>query len=108
MDIITKSCETKNGLAEGVQIKWQGLSILLVTGSKGFLLCGVFDLTRIDSFGAAAAMVESSPDTPIGNLERFPLRTVTAANKNAEAPGIHPGMDVIEAFRLDCIMIKAA
>ena len=36
MDIITKSYETKNGLVEGVQVKWQGFSILLVTGSKGF------------------------------------------------------------------------
>jgi uncharacterized protein YunC (DUF1805 family) len=100
MDIITKSYATKNGLVEGVQVKWQGFSILLVTGSKGFLVCGVFDLALIDSFGAAAAMVESSPDNPIGNLERFPLRTIKAVNKNAEALGIRPGMDVSDAFSL--------
>jgi uncharacterized protein YunC (DUF1805 family) len=100
MDIITKSYETKNGLVEGVQVQWQGFSILLVTGSKGFLVCGVFDLEKIDSFGAAAAMVESSPDNPIGNLQRFPLRKIKAANKNAEALGIQPGMDVSEAFSL--------
>jgi uncharacterized protein YunC (DUF1805 family) len=100
MDIITKSYETNNGLVEGVQVKWQGFSILLVTGAMGFLVCGVFDLEKIDSFGAAAAMVESSPDNPIGNLERFPFRKIKAVNKHAEALGIRPGMDVTEAFGL--------
>jgi uncharacterized protein YunC (DUF1805 family) len=100
MDIITKSYETKNGLVEGVQVKWQGFSILLVTGSKGFLVCGVFDLELIDAFGAAAAMVESSADNPIGTLERFPLRKIKAVNKHAEALGIQPGMAVTEAFSL--------
>lgn len=100
MDIMTKSYGTPNGLVEGVQVKWPGFSILLVTGSKGFLVCGVFDLEKIDSFNAAAAMVESSPDNPIGNLERFPLRKIKAVNKHAETLGILPGMDVTEAFSL--------
>ncbi len=100
MDIITKSYETPNGLVEGVQVKWQGFSILLVTGTKGFLVCGVFDLEKIDSFNAAAAMVESSPDNPIGTLERFPLRKIKTVNRHAEALGIRPGMDVTEAFGL--------
>lgn len=100
MDIITKSYETKNGLVEGVQVKWQGFSILLVTGSKGFLVCGVFDLEKIDSFNLAAAMVESSPENPIGTLDRFPLRKIKAVNRHAEALGILPGMEVTDAFRL--------
>jgi uncharacterized protein YunC (DUF1805 family) len=100
MDIITKSYETMNGLVEGLQVKWQGFSILLVTGSKGFLVCGVFDLEKIESFGAAAAMVESSPDNPIGTLERFPLRKIKAVNRHAEALGILPGMEVTDAFSL--------
>jgi uncharacterized protein YunC (DUF1805 family) len=45
-------------------------------------------------------MVESSPDNPIGNLERFPLRTIKAVNKNAEELGISPGMAVSDAFSL--------
>lgn len=100
MDIITKAYETPNGPVEGVQVQWQGFSILLAAGSKGFLVCGVFDLEKIDSFNAAAAMVESSPDNPIGNLERFPLRGIKAVNRHAEALGIRPGMDVTEAFAL--------
>ena len=56
METITKSFQTKNGLVEGVQVKWAGFSILLVTGAKGFLACGVFDLEAIEKFGVAAAI----------------------------------------------------
>ena len=100
MEIYTKTFQTPNGLVEGVQVKWQGFSILLVTGSKGFLVCGVFDLEKIDSFNIAAAMVESAPENPIGTLERFPLRKIKAVNKHAEALGILPGMEVTDAFSL--------
>ncbi|HOU36418.1 MAG TPA: DUF1805 domain-containing protein [Candidatus Omnitrophota bacterium] len=100
MDIITRSFETANGLVEGVQVKWEGFSILMVTGKKGFLVCGVFDLEAIESFGAAAAIVESTPQNPIGTLERFPLRTITKVNARAKQLGITPGMPVGQAFDL--------
>jgi len=100
MEIITRSYPTKNGLVEGAQVKWQGFSILLVTGSKGFLTCGVFDLTAINAFGAAAAIVESTPQNPIGNLDRFPNRKITAVNKKAEELGVSAGMNVMDAFEL--------
>ena len=98
MEIFTKTYQTKNGLVEGVQVKWAGFSLLLVTGSKGFLACGIFDLEAIEKFGAAAAIVESTPENLIGNLERFPNRKVTKINKRAEDLGIKVGMDVTEAF----------
>jgi len=98
VEIHTKTYQTKNGLIEGVQVKWAGFSLLLVTGSKGFLACGIFDLEAIEKFGAAAAIVESTPENPIGNLDRFPNRKITKINKRAEALGIKVGMDVTEAF----------
>ena len=100
MDIITRSYETSNGLVEGVHLKWEGFALLLVTGSKGFFVCGAFDLEAISSFGGAAAMVESTLDNPIGTLERFPKRNISKVNKEAEALGITPGMDVSKAFEL--------
>ena len=39
MEVYTKIYETPNGMVEGVQTKWTGFSILIVTGSKGFLAC---------------------------------------------------------------------
>ncbi len=98
MEITTKSFETKNGLVEGAHIKWTGFSILMVTGRKGFLVCGVFDLEAIERFNAAAAMVESAPDNPIGTLDRFPNRKIMRVNARAQALGITVGMEVQKAF----------
>jgi uncharacterized protein YunC (DUF1805 family) len=100
MEIYTKSYETKNGLVEGVQVKWNGFHILLVAGKKAFLACGVFDLDAIDAFGGAAAIVESTPENPVGNLERFPNRKITKINSKAKVLGIAVGMDVRNAFEI--------
>jgi uncharacterized protein YunC (DUF1805 family) len=100
MEIHTKSYQTPNGLVEGVQTKWTGFNILLVTGSKGFLACPVIDVDACQRYGVAAALVESTPDNPIGTLERFPDRKITKANEKAKALGIKEGMGASDAFAL--------
>ena len=100
MEVHTKTFKTPNGLVEGVQTKWAGFNILLVTGSKGFLACPAVDVEACQRYGVAAALVESTPDNPIGTLERFPNRKVTQANEKAKDLGIKEGMDVTEAFAL--------
>ena len=98
MEVHTKTYQTLNGLVEGVQTKWAGFNILLVAGSKGFLACPAIDVEACEGYGVAAAIVESTPDNPIGTLERFGDRKITKANAKAEALGIKEGMDVTEAF----------
>ena len=98
MEAITKTFQTANGPVEGVQVSWSGFGVLLVAGSKGFLACPAFDVDACQRYGVACAIVESSPDNPIGTLERFPARKVTKVNSKAEALGIKKGMDVGEAF----------
>ena len=100
MEINKKTFETPNGPVEGVQTKWEGFNILLVTGSKGFLACPAIDVDACQGYGAAAAIVESTPDNPIGTLDRFENRKVTKANEKAKELGITEGMDVTEAFAL--------
>jgi uncharacterized protein YunC (DUF1805 family) len=100
MEVHTEMFQTPNGSVEGVQTKWPGFSILLVTGSKGFLACPAIDVDACERYSVAAAIVESTPDNPIGTLERFPKRKVTKANAKAKALGIKEGMDVNEAFVL--------
>ena len=100
MQVYTKTYQTPNGLVEGVQTKWEGFSILLVTGSKGFLACPAIDADACQGYGTAAAIVESTPDNPIGTLERFPDRNVTNVNNKARELGIKEGMAVIDAFAL--------
>jgi len=100
MEINTKTYQTPNGLVEGVQTKWSGFNILLAAGSKGFLACPAIDIEACERYGVAAALVESTPDNPIGTLERFGNRKVTKVNTKAKALGIKEGMDVTEAFAL--------
>ncbi|MEJ2702472.1 MAG: DUF1805 domain-containing protein [Sedimentisphaerales bacterium] len=100
MEVHTKTFETPNGLVEGVQTKWTGFNILLVTGSKGFLACPAVDVEACERYGVAAAIVESTPDNPIRTLERFPNRKVTKTNAKAQTLGIKEGMNVADAFAL--------
>jgi uncharacterized protein YunC (DUF1805 family) len=100
MKVLTKTYQTPNGPVEGVQTKWTGFNILLVTGAKGFLACPAIDVDACQGYGVAAAIVESTPDNPIGTLERFPNRKVKKANAGARDLGIKEGMDVAEAFAL--------
>ena len=100
MEIYTQTYQTPNGLIQDVHMKWEGFSVLLVTGSKGFLASPAIDVDASDGYGAAAALVESTPDNPIGTLERFPDRKITKVNSKAKALGIEVGMDVGDAFAL--------
>ena len=100
MEVYKKTFETPNGFVEGVQTRWTGFNILLVTGSKGFLACPAIDVEACERYGVAAAIVESTPDNPIGTLDRFPNRKVTKANAKAQALGIQENMNVIDAFAL--------
>ena len=100
MEINKKIFQTPKGPVEGVQNKWTGFNILIVTGSKGFLACPAIDVDACQRYGVAAALVESSPENPIGTLDRFPNRKVTKINEKARALGIIEGMPVEDAFAL--------
>ena len=100
MEIHTKTFDTPTGPVEGVQTKWAGFNILLVTGTKGFLACPAIDVEACEGYGVAAAIVESSPANPIGTLDRFGNRNILKANDKAKALGIKEGMAVTEAFSL--------
>ncbi len=100
MEAYTKIYQTKNGSVEGIQTRWPGFSILMVTGTKGFLACPAIDIEACQRYGAAAAIVESTPQNPIGTLDRFPNRKVIKANEKAKALGIREGMEAGDAFAL--------
>lgn len=100
MEVQTRTFQTPNGLVEGVQTKWAGFNVLMVTGSKGFLACPAIDTDACERYGVAAALVESTPDNPIRTLERFPDRKITKVNAKAKALGIKEGMSVVDAFAL--------
>lgn len=100
MEVITKTFQTPNGSVEGVCVKWPGFSILMITGTKGFIACPAIDVEACDGYKTAAAIVESSSDNPIGTLERLCDRKITKANNNAQALGIKEGMTAKDTFAL--------
>jgi len=100
MEINKKVFQTQKGPVEGVQTKWPGFNILIVTGTKGFLACPAIDVDACQRYGVAAALVESSPENPIGTLERFPNRKITKINEKARSIGVKEGMAVTDAFAL--------
>ena len=100
METITQKYDTPNGPVEGFCTKWPGFSILAVTGPKGFLACPAIDVDACNSYGKAAAIVESGPDNPIVTLERFCKRKITKANEHAKALGIKESMIAEDAFKL--------
>jgi len=100
MQLITQTFDTKNGKVEGICVKWPGFSILTVTGTKGFLACPAIDVDACENYSAAAAIIESGPDNPIGTLDNFCTRKVTKANKKANQLGIIEGMVAQDAFEL--------
>ena len=100
MEIQKKIYQTPNGQVEGVQVKWTGFNILLAAGSKVFLACPAIDVEACEGYGVAAALVESTPENPIGTLERFTERKVIKANAKARELGIKEGMEVRDAFAL--------
>ncbi len=100
MEFITRTFQTPNGQVEGVCVKWPDFSLLMVTGTKGFLACPAIDIDACQSCGKAAAIVESSADNPIGTLERFCERKITKANGNARSLGVTEGVVAKEVFAL--------
>jgi uncharacterized protein YunC (DUF1805 family) len=100
MEVHTKTYQTPKGYVEGIQVKWSGFNVLLVTGTKGFLACPAIDVDACERYGVAAALVESTPANPIGTLERFPDRKITKINTKAKALGIKESMNVADAFAL--------
>jgi uncharacterized protein YunC (DUF1805 family) len=100
MEFQTKIYQTPKGAVEGVQVRWKGFNVLLAAGTRGFLACPAFDVDACGRFGVAAALIESSPENPIGTLERFANRKVTVVNERAGQLGIEPGMNVNDAFAL--------
>jgi uncharacterized protein YunC (DUF1805 family) len=100
METVTRIFQTPKGPVEGIHTKWAGFGILMVTGSKGFLACPAFDMEACQRYGVAVAIVESTPQNPIGTLDRFPSRKIVKVNEKAKALGIHEGMDATEAFAL--------
>jgi uncharacterized protein YunC (DUF1805 family) len=96
----TQPVVTSKGVADGISLKWDSFSLLLIGAPKGFLACCIFDLDMINRFQKPCAMVESGPDNPIGTIDRMVTRTISRVNDQAAAIGITVGMASMDALEL--------
>jgi uncharacterized protein YunC (DUF1805 family) len=92
--------ETAKGVAEGVDLKWDSFSLLILTAPKGFLACCIFDEKIIGEFGVPCAVVNSGPGNSIGTLENMFNRTIMKVNEKGHELGIKVGMPTMEALEL--------
>ena len=100
VNLETKAISTPKGLAEGISLKWESFSLLLIGAPKGFLACCIFDIDIIDQFGKPAALVKSSPDSPIGTLDNMLTLPLMKVNAKAAELGLEEGMPVASALEL--------
>jgi len=96
----TKAIETPKGTADGISLKWESFSLLLIGAPKGFLACCIFDIDMIDGFGKPAALVKSAPDSPIGTLDNMVTLPLMKVNRHGKELGLEEGMPVGEALEL--------
>jgi len=94
----THSIPTPKGVAEGVSLKWESFSLLIIGAPKGFLACCIFNLDMINEFGIPCAIVESGPGNPIGSIDRMLTRKISSVNDKAKQLGIKAGMPTPEAL----------
>ncbi|MEW5945581.1 MAG: DUF1805 domain-containing protein [bacterium] len=90
--------QTPKGVADGVSLKWDSFSLLLIGAPKGFLGCCIFDLGVTQGFKVPCALVESAPGNPIGTIERMRTRRIMSVNDEAKKLGIEVGMPAPEAL----------
>lgn len=100
VNLETKSIETSKGTAEGVSLKFEPFSLLLIGAPKGFLACCIFDIDLINDFDMPAALVKSGPKTPIGTLDNMVTLPLMKVNAKAAALGLEEGMPVMKALEL--------
>ena len=68
--------------------------IIIIKGSKGYIMCGYLDLKVAEKFNDVAAKV-----TGVTNIEDVLKTTVYSCTKQARALGIHKGQPVKEVLK---------
>ncbi len=92
--------QTSKGIADGMSLKWDSFSLLVIGAPKGMLLCCIFDIDVINSFGKPAALVQSGPDKPIGTIENMLTLPLMKVNEQAALLGLRVGMSSRDALEL--------
>lgn len=80
--------------AQGVEIQLGKASLVMVIGSKGYLMCGYLNLETAEKLGDCAVII-----TGIKTVEDLLNAPVTAYTSKAKKTGIRKGMSGLKALQ---------
>ncbi len=80
--------------AMGIEIQLGKASLVLVTGAKGYLMCGYLNLETAERLGDAAAVI-----TGIKTIEDLLKAKVVNHTSKARKAGIRKGMTGLQALK---------
>ena len=98
MPILTTPIETPSGIAEALEVSWDGGQFVMIIAKHGVLSCGVIDDKVMTRFGAAVAIARGTPENPLVNSDDLLAATVADVTDEAAAKGITVGMNGAEAL----------
>lgn len=80
--------------ALGIEIQLHKASLVMVTGAKGYLMCGYLNLETAERLGEAAAVI-----TGIKTIEDLLKARVVNLTSKAKKAGVRKGMTGLQALK---------
>jgi uncharacterized protein YunC (DUF1805 family) len=93
--MLQKTIPVNNGAVEAFLIPLAAKNLIVLRGSKGFIICGYLDLTVAEKFGDIACRI-----TGVSSIEEALQAPVQSCTSAASELGISPGMPVKEALKV--------
>lgn len=87
MNIKVCSVEIGKKKATGIEVQLPEAPMVLVLGSKGYLMCGYLNLEAAEKFKAVCAVVRG-----VQNVGEILSKPVVSASLGARRLGVRPGM----------------
>lgn len=79
--------------AYGIHIKLQNAPLLMVIGTKGFIMCGYLDITAAEAKGDRAAVIKG-----VSTIEELLAGIIVKVSAAAREAGVLPGMTGSQAM----------
>lgn len=93
--LLYKRVKTDNACIEAFLIKLSSKNLILLKGSKGYVMCGYLNLRVAEKFKDLAIKI-----TGVSTIEEALKTTVHSCTSAARKSGIYKGQPVKEALRL--------
>ncbi len=91
----TQKIQVGDKVVEGLSLKLQERTLVVLRGDKGYVMCGYLNLEAADKFGDAAVIV-----TGVSSIEDALNATVSACSQAASKLGITKGQPIKDILKL--------